>query len=445
MSTRTARLRARHGSRMPRSSVLTTALASVAAIAGFSIVLGGAYVTNAQGAIDRYDTRTIAAGTDGEANDEYVPTDFAGGEAINIVVIGTDERNDENGEIGGRVAEGMRGDTTMVVHISADRTRVDVVSIPRDSRVRVSDCELYDGTVVPGWTGKFNIALANGGINGDRGEGAACVMRTITDLTDLEFNGHFIMVDFSGFQNMVDAMGGVPMCITQDMYAPKANLNLEAGAQTLDGETALAFARARTGQGLGGDGTDLSRIERQQELLTNLARKVLGSNVLTDLPSLTQLLRAGAESVSMDSELGKIDNLVGLLYSLRSFNTSELNFYTVPWKYAGDGSGDVLWDEPAATQMWQALIDDVPIESAEENVETTPSATPTPEAEGDADSTTNADAADSSAETATTESVIDTGDATETASNASDPEPSVTPSPVRETEEDILAECTLEY
>ncbi|WP_161794558.1 LCP family protein [Demequina globuliformis] len=439
MSTRTARSRARHGARKPRRGFLVGLASSVAAVTGFGVVFGTAFIANTQNAIDRYDVADIASGTGGEVEEAYVPTDFAAGEPVNIVLIGTDERNDENAEIGGDVADGMRGDTTMVMHISADRDRIDVVSIPRDSRVQISDCQLYDGSVVKGWTAKFNVALANGGINGDRGEGAACVMRTINDLTGVDFNGHFVMVDFSGFEDMVDAMDGVPMCIPEDMYSPKAKLDLEAGAHVLDGETALAFARARTGSGLGGDGTDLSRIDRQQELLTNLARKTLGSNVLTDLPQLTQLLRAGAESVSMDAQLGQIDNLVGLANSLRSFDTANLNFVTVPWQYAGDGSGDVLWSEPAATQMWEEIVADEPltIVTAEDEAEaaaTEAAAKPTPDASPTLTPTTSASAP---ASTPTSSAA-----ASET---AADPEPSVTPSPVRETQADILADCQLEF
>ncbi|WP_061961701.1 LCP family protein [Demequina flava] len=375
MSTRTTRSRARHGARKPSRGFLVGFLSTVTAVAGFGLVFGSAYWANTQNAIDRYDVAELASGTEGTVEEAYVPTDFAADQAVNIVLIGTDERNDENADIGGDVADGMRGDTTMVLHVSADRERIDVVSIPRDSRVQISDCQLYDGSTVKGWTAKFNVALANGGINGDRGEAAACVMRTINDLTGVDTNGHFVMVDFAGFEDMVDAMDGVPMCIEQDMSSPKANLELAAGPQVLDGETALAFARARTGTGLGGDGSDLSRIDRQQELLTNLATKTLNSNVLTDLPKLTQLLKAGAESVSMDAQLGKIDNLVGFANSLRSFDAANLNFVTVPWRYAGDGSGDVLWDEPAATEMWEQLANDEPL-TVVTGVE--PSASPSP-------------------------------------------------------------------
>ncbi|WP_144018529.1 LCP family protein [Demequina sp. NBRC 110051] len=427
MSPAPTRSRARHGARTAHRRVLVGLASGVAALAGFALVYGGTSALLLQGSFETHDTSSLLASGEGEtAVVGDSPNDFAAGEPLNIVLIGTDERNGENAEIGGDVAGGMRGDTTMVMHISADRSRIDVVSIPRDSRVKISDCKMYDGSVVKGWTAKFNVALANGGKNGDRGEGAACVMQTIMDLTGVDLGGHFVMVDFSGFEDMVDAIKGVPMCITQDMTSKKAKLDLEAGAQVLDGETALAFARARTGTGLGGDGTDLARIERQQELLTNTARKVLGMNYLTDVSELTQFVRAGAESLSMDSEMGSLNNIIGLAYSLRNFETSNLNFYTVPWHYPGDGQGDVVWTEPEATAMWQAIIDDVPIESTDPTVEN-PTAEPSaePSVTASPDATASAEPSATPSETATT------------------PTPSVSPSPLRETQEEILEGCVI--
>ncbi|MFW2513109.1 LCP family protein [Demequina sp. SO4-13] len=407
-------VRPRHASRAVHRRVLGTLAAASAAILGFAAVGGATYMQLAVGAFETHDVSSLLVSEADSTKDPEStgPNDFAAGEALNIALIGTDERDGENAEIGGLAElEGMRGDTTMVLHISADRSRVEVVSIPRDSRVRISDCQMFDGTTVTGWTGKFNIALANGGQNGNRGEGAACVMRTITDLTGVDFNGHFMMVDFSGFQKMVDSLGGIPMCIPQDMYAPKANLDLTAGPQVLDGETALAFARARTGSGLG-DGTDLMRIERQQELLTNTVRKVLGANLLTDVPELTQFTRSAAESLTVDTELARVNNIVGLAYSLRNFDTQNLVFATVPWEYAGDGSGDVLWKEAEAAAMWESIANDTPIvldePDAGPTTEPSTSATPSP-----------------------------------TTSASATPGPSTTPEPKRETEQEILDSCVM--
>lgn len=408
---RRAVVRPRHASRPLRYRILVLTAASTAAVVGFLGVYAATSLVLFRSAIETHDLTPLLSNSDAEK--DQAPADFAAGTPINIALIGTDERDGNNAEIGGYVS-GMRGDTTMVMHISADRSRIEVVSIPRDSRVRISDCSMYDGSVVRGWTGKFNIALANGGKNGNRGEGAACVMRTITDLTGVEFSGHFVMVDFTGFEKMIDALDGVPMCIPQPMRAPKANLDLEAGPQVLDGANALAFARARTGSGVG-DGTDLMRIDRQQELMTNVARKALGMNLLTDTGELTSFMRAGAESLTMSEKLGDLNNLIGLAYSLRDFDTRNLVFETVPWRYAGDGSGDVLWDEPAASEMWQRLANDESIVVPEPTPAPTPSVTagPTPQPTASA-----------------TPSVVS-------------PSPSEPSGPVRETQQDILDSCVI--
>ncbi|WP_084104928.1 LCP family protein [Demequina sp. NBRC 110056] len=412
---------ARHASRAPRHRVLSTLASATAAILGFAVVAGASYLLLAQNSIERQDISQLVAPTD--ENGETVetpaePTDFAAGEPINILLMGSDERNGENGDIGGRVAEGMRSDTTMIMHISGDRERIEVVSIPRDLRVRISDCQMFDGTVKKGWTAKFNTAFSLGGSNGNRAEAAACTMRTVSDLTGLDFNGHYVVVDFSGFIDMIDALDGVPMCIPNDMYSTKAKLDLEAGPQVLDGQTALAFARARTGQGLG-DGTDLMRIDRQHELLTNTARKALGMNMLTDIQKLTQFVRAGTESITIDEQLGSITNMAGLAYHLRNFDTSNLVFETVPWQYAGDASGDVVMVQAEADEMFQRLVDDVPITDPEPD--TTATATP--------------DAGPSAAPSATAEPSTP-------ATSVPTPSPSAT-EPLRETQEDILASCAV--
>ena len=409
---------AQHGASASRYGTATWVTTAVAVVLGLAIVGPLSYTALALGSTDTADVRDIAGGDD-DPDAADIPTDFAGGQAINIALIGIDSREGDNSSVASDDVSGMRGDTTMVMHISADRSFIDVVSIPRDSRVRIADCEYYDGTSKPGWTGKFNEALSSGGRYGDRGEGAACVMKTITELTGVQFNGHFALVDFVGFEDMVDAIGGIPMCITQDMSSEKANLDLEAGAQVLDGEEALAFARARTGSGLGGDGTDLARIERQQELLTNMSRKVLGMNLLTNATDLNAFLRAALDSLTLDTELANPRNVVGLAYSLRSFDTANLNFYTVPWHYPEDGTSDVLWTEPDATEMWQALVDDVPIASLAEPAVT---ASPSPTASGSASPSTPATASPEAPATA-----------------ASDP----TASPVRESEQDILDSCEI--
>ncbi len=119
------------------------------------------------------------------------PTDNSKGQPLNILLMGSDSRAGANAAIGG-ANEGMRSDTTIIMHISADRTRIEFVSIPRDSWVKISQCTLFDGTVVKGRTTKFNAAFANGARNNNPAEAAACALNTIEDLTDIFFDDYVV-------------------------------------------------------------------------------------------------------------------------------------------------------------------------------------------------------------------------------------------------------------
>jgi len=338
--------------------------AATAGLLGFGIVYVGFYVQHIQSAFTTQDIGSLlgsaaSPGASPGSTEPANPVDENAGVALNILLIGSDTRSGDNGEIGGRVATGMRADTTIVMHISADRTRVDFLSIPRDSRVAIPDCKLFSGEIAKGWTGKFNIAFANGGREGDAAAGAACTMKTITTLTGINFPGnHYAVVDFVGFEQMINAVHGVPMCITEDINSSKAKLHLKAGAQVLNGKQALAWSRARYGIG---DGTDLGRIDRQHELLTNLVRKLLGMNMLTDASEATSFVKSAAQSLTMDPQLGSLSYLLGLGYSLRNIDADSINFMTVPWKYPGDKSGDVVWT-PDADVVFERIGSDVPMD-----------------------------------------------------------------------------------
>ncbi|MDN4490165.1 LCP family protein [Demequina sp. SYSU T00068] len=404
--------RLRHATRIPAHRALAAVLSVIAAFAGFGIVFVETSLNRINDSFTTQDISALLPKVTPTASAD--PEDAAAGQALNILLLGSDTRlGEDNQELGGGDVEGMRNDTTIVMHISADRSRIEMVSIPRDSRVAISDCRMLDGSTVKGWTGKFNIAFANGGRNGNVAEAAACVATTLYDLLGLEID-HYAVVDMEGFTEVVDALGGVPMCIPNDVYSKKAHLDLEAGAQVLDGETALAWARARTGTGLG-DGSDLMRIDRQHELLTNIARKALGLNLLTDATKGTAFITAVAESLTMDPEFGDSHYLLGLAWSLRNFDTENLYMTTIPWEYPGDGTGDVVWKEAEAQAMFDAIM-------ADESI--------IPEA----------DATDPTASASATASPEASPSATSSASAT----PSITPSPERETEQDILDSCVID-
>ncbi|WP_062380367.1 LCP family protein [Demequina pelophila] len=440
--------RLRHATRVPAHRTLGAILAVLAAVTGFGLVF---VETSLDRIDDGFTTHDISALLPAVTEDpDAEPVDPSSGESIDILLLGSDTRiGDDNQALGGGDVDGMRNDTTIIAHISADRQRIELVSIPRDSRVRISECRMLDGSLTSATTGKFNIAFANGGQNGNVGEAAACVASTIYDLTGIRID-HYAVVDFAGFIGMVDALDGVPMCIPNDVYSVKANLDLKAGAQVLDGETALAWARARTGEGLG-DGTDLMRIERQQELLTNMARKALGLNMLTDATKGTAFVNALAQSLTMDPELGDSHYLLGLAWSLRNFDTKNLYMTTTPWHYPTDNNGDVVWTEPDATELWARLLADEPIDpdyddgSAPEPSAT--EATGSADADGAATPSETTDATEDTTEEATAEATDEPADEP---SETADPEPSATEStstptvsstPERETEQDILNSC----
>lgn len=279
------------------------------------------------------------------------PTDPNAGMPVNILVMGSDVRSGENAVYGEDIA-GMRSDTTLVVHVSADRSRAEIVSIPRDLLVDIPACDLPDGDEsYPQSNAMFNSAFATGGAGGQVEYAAACTIRTVEQMTGVYIDD-FVVVDFTGFIRMVDALGGVPMCIPEDMYSEQAELDLQAGFQTLDGHDALAYARARKNVG---DGSDISRIGRQQLLLAAMVRQVLSKNLLTDLPALYQFLDAATSSVTAGPGIGQIPNMVGLANSLRAVPAGGVSFVTVPFAWAGarvtpTADADALWAAIAADQ-----------------------------------------------------------------------------------------------
>ena len=350
--------RARHASASPWRGWLRWAALGGVAVLGYVAVYGNTLVT-------QLDTVMTANAQDvspilGDRPDKgALPTDGQAGEPITILLMGSDTRlGDANQSLGGGVVDGMRNDTTILVHISADRSRVDAVSIPRDAQVDIPECAFLDGTTHAGGTGDFNTAFSNGGAHGNAAEAAACTIRTVEQLTGV-FIDHYAVADFDGFIRMVDAIGGVPMCVPTRILSQEADLDLQAGPQVLDGHDALGYARLRKAEEGGVSGSDLQRVTRQQQLLAQVVRTVLAKNMLTDVGELTQFVRAGAESLTMDPELADTSSLLGLAYALRGIDPAAISFATVPWAYTEDFLDvEIL---PEAEQMWDNMRNDRPL------------------------------------------------------------------------------------
>lgn len=314
--------------------------------------LAATVIYNLQGNINQHDFNDLLKGA--KRPGEVIPLDQKEGMPINVLLIGSDsrERTDPNSEIAG-----MRSDTVMLVHISADRQRADFVSIPRDTLVDIPSCQLTDDErSYPQKQQMFNTAFSTGGIYGDVNAAATCTLRTVEKLTDVVIDG-WVVIDFVAFQGIVNTLGGVEMCFEEAIHEEFSGLNVAAGCHNLDGEQALALARMRYGID---DGSDLSRITRQQELVGKIAEKMLSMNLASDLPKFYSIVKEITQNLDTSSGLGNFRWLSGFLYSLRNLQVENINFLTMPNYFAPDQPGRVV---PAdnADLVWAALRRDMPI------------------------------------------------------------------------------------
>ncbi|MFI2752260.1 LCP family protein [Cellulomonas sp. P22] len=288
--------------------------------------------------------------------------DPGAGAAVTILLLGSDQRDGENAAIGGE-ADTMASDTVIVAHLSADRSRVELVSIPRDSMVRIPACSAVDGsTSKPRERGQFNEAFGIGwDLGGDLGTAAACTASTVTENTGVRID-HVAVVDFAGFQQMIGAIGGVDICIPVPMKDRYTGLDLGPGDQHLNGVVATQLARSRHIEGT--DGSDLNRIGNQQRLLSAVLGEVLAKNVLTDVPELLSFLSAATSSLTTDNDLD-VRRIAGLGYSMRGIGREQITFMTIPNGPDPADHDRVVWTDEADA-VWAAMAQDLPVVPADE-------------------------------------------------------------------------------
>lgn len=345
----------RHAAKRPGHPILKGVTWLVAAAAGFGLVYVQTTVRQFEAAITVEDISPLL-GPDRPAA-ALPPADGSSGRALNILLMGSDDRSGENASLGGEEG-GKRNDTTLILHISADRSRIDVVSIPRDTVVKIPNCDRSDGSSQKGWTAMFNVAFANGAANGSNSDGAACTIKTVETLTGIPID-HWAVIDFVGFRDMVNAVGGVPMCIPEQYADPYSGTFLDPGPQVLDGNQAINYVRMRHGKNV--SGSDLDRIDRQQEFLKNLASKTLSAQMLYRPQDVQSFLKAIAGSLTVDEDLGNLEFVGGLAYSMRGINPSTgLVFSTAPVEGYPADRNKVQFSKKAAA-VWAAIIADQPI------------------------------------------------------------------------------------
>jgi LCP family protein required for cell wall assembly len=325
--------------------IITSLSLAVVAISAFSW-LGLGQVS---GAINRIDV----FGSLGERPDK--PSS-----ALNYLLVGSDTREGLTREqskllrVGTtKAAAGARSDTMLIVHISKSRDKATIISIPRDSLVTIPEhpSSLNKEKIVPAAKGKINAAFAWGG--------APLLIQTIEQETNIKID-HYIEIGFAGFAGMVDALGGIDVCTKRDIDDPGSHLVLKAGAHTLDGIESLKYVRTRDFDGMG----DLGRMQRQQQFMSAVLRKVTSTGVLLNPIKLVNFFNATIATVKTDSQLNRND-LIVLAKQLKNLSPSKVRTLTIPLGNANarvPGLGSVVtWDSVLAPDLFNRLREDLPL------------------------------------------------------------------------------------
>ncbi len=270
-------------------------------------------------------------------------------EPLNIMVMGSDTRDGSGNNIDGLTGDGARSDTTLLFHLSADRSNAYGISIPRDSLVDRPECTDEDGETIPAednamWNAAFGLG------------GPACTIQQFEQTTGV-FIDHFVVVDFAGFKDMVDAIGGVEVCIPEDIDDPEHGITIPAGTREVRGDEALNYVRARYTLG---DGSDIGRVKRQQAFIAAMAAKVISGGTIARLDRLVGFLDAATKSLTVDQGMGNVFQIGRVGLSFKGIGLDNIKFITVPFQYSTEQPGRVEW-LPEADALWKKVINDKPL------------------------------------------------------------------------------------
>jgi LCP family protein required for cell wall assembly len=265
---------------------------------------------------------------------------------LNVLIIGDDDRTGTH--IGG-TSPGL-SDTTILLHLSADRKRAYGISIPRDTMVDRPRCRSRDGKkVLPGGLLQFNHAFADGG--------PLCTLATVQHITDIAID-HFVVVDFAGFKDMVNAVHGVTVCVPTDVDDEVGHIHLREGTYKVNGNQALDYVRVR--HGLGAPTGDLGRMKRQQAFISAMISKVYSAGTLTNPVRLVKFLNAATSSLTTDSGFAHLRELASLGSSLKSIGLDRIEFVTVPNQPWPENPNRLVFSSDAK-QLWHRVKYDEPL------------------------------------------------------------------------------------
>ena len=299
----------------------------------------------------------------GAAKDRAAKTkpNAAGQTPLNILLIGSDARNStENQKLGGArdtFDTPPRADVQMLLHLSADRTNMSVVSMPRDTLLQIPNCT--DPKTGKTYTASTSLTMTNDSLG--RG-GPGCTVATWEKLTDIHID-HFIMVDFAGVVSMADAIGGVPVCVDANIYSHTSTghgsgLKLEKGTTSVKGKQALQWLRTRYGFE---DGSDIGRTKAQHQYMNSMVRQLRENATLSNPGKLRGLAETATSALTVDQSLGTVGDLYDLSKELKKVPTKRITMTTMPWVYSSDGNR-VLPKPTDADKVWRLLREDIPLD-----------------------------------------------------------------------------------
>ncbi|QDY80954.1 LytR family transcriptional regulator [Streptomyces qinzhouensis] len=278
-----------------------------------------------------------------------------GGHGTNLLVVGTDGRDritkaeKEKYRLGGAPCHCT--DTIMLVHISRNRDRASVVSLPRDSLARLpAHTDRNSGEKHRAHPVKLNAAYAEGG--------PALTVRAVEQLTRVKID-HYLEVDFTSFMKTVDAVGGVDICTASPMKDKYTGLNLPAGSHRLNGGQALQYVRSRHVD----VASDLGRMRRQQRFVAALIKEVGSTGIMLNPVRFRQVASVMLGSVRADRDFGS-DELLALGRAMRGFSAASSEFTSVPIASTGQvaGAGSVVtWDRRKAARLFRLIREDRPL------------------------------------------------------------------------------------
>lgn len=277
---------------------------------------------------------------------------------LNILLVGSDSRegagNSAFGDTGGTLA-----DVIILMHVSADRQNAVALSFPRDTLVPWPACPSTTGGsgYWPQSLGQINATIANGG--------PGCTLLTVELLTGLNIP-YLAMVDFNGVIELSNAVGGVEVCVAEDIEDEYTNTYLKKGMHTLQGVQALQFLRTRHGVG---DGSDLGRISNQQVYLTSLVRKLKSKDILSNPVALYSLAQAAARNMTLSKTLSNPASLMGVANALKDIPMKKITFLQLP-SISGlpaPNQGRVMPDYEKAQILFDMMKNDEPLILGEVN------------------------------------------------------------------------------